>query len=197
MNIKITYNWLLDYLETDADPYELQKYLSLCGPSVETVEKTKDDYILDIEVTSNRVDMASVFGVAQEAVAILPQFGKKARLKIDPLETLSFKDIKRTAKEMLKVKIEDKNLCSRFTTIVLSGIKIGRSPEFIRKRLRMADVQPINNVVDISNYLMIALGQPTHVFDYDKIGKRIARVETCLRIDRELANGHVLAKRWR
>ncbi|QQR64285.1 hypothetical protein IPH70_02065 [Candidatus Roizmanbacteria bacterium] len=82
MNIKITYNWLLEYLDTDADPYEIQKYLSLCGPGVERIEKVSTkggltDYVFDIEITSNRVDMASVFGIAQEAQAILPQFGKK------------------------------------------------------------------------------------------------------------------------
>jgi phenylalanyl-tRNA synthetase beta chain len=79
MNIKITYNWLLEYLDTDATPYEIQKYLSLSGPSVEKVEKVEDDYVFDIEVTSNRVDMASVFGIAQECLAILPRFNKKAR----------------------------------------------------------------------------------------------------------------------
>ena len=76
MNIKITYNWLLEYLDTDASPYELQKYLSLCGPSVEQVNKMGDDYVFDIEITSNRVDMSSVFGIALEASAVSPQFGK-------------------------------------------------------------------------------------------------------------------------
>src|SRR3990167_4799690 len=128
MNIKITYNWLLEYLETDADPYELEKYLSVCGPTIERVEKVGDDFVLDIEITSNRVNMASVLGVAQEAQAILPQFRKKARLKMDPLEKLSFKDIKKSDKQLIKVFIKDKSLCSRFTTVVLSGIKIGKSP---------------------------------------------------------------------
>lgn len=171
MNIKITYNWLLEYLETDASPYDLQKYLSLCGPSVESVEKSGDDYVLSIEITSNRVDAASVFGVTQEAVAILSQFGKKAKLKINPLD-FSFKSINKGKKEFLKIIIKDKDLVSRFTTVVLSGVKITKSPDFIQKRLQMCGVKTINNVVDISNYLMIALGQPTHVFDYDKIKDR-------------------------
>ena len=75
MNIKITHNWLLEYLDTDATPLEIQKYLSLCGPSVESVEKTEDgDYVYEIEITSNRIDSASVFGVALECQAILPMF---------------------------------------------------------------------------------------------------------------------------
>mgnify|MGYP001424624957 CR=1 FL=1 len=90
MNIKISYNWLLDYLDTDAGPEELQKYLSLCGPSIERVEKIKGDYVFDIEITSNRIDTASAIGMAQEAQAILPMFGKKAKIKENPLKKYRF-----------------------------------------------------------------------------------------------------------
>ena len=170
MNIKITYNWLLEYLDTDADPYELQKYLSLCGPSIERVEKIDDDYSLDIEVTSNRIDSASVYGIAQEASAILPQFGKKAKLKFNPLEKYTFKSLgKQTGELTAEIKLLDPKLASRVTAIILSNIEIGKSPELISKRLTMCDIKSINNVVDISNYLMLSLGQPNHTFDYDKI----------------------------
>ncbi len=173
MNIKITYNWLLEYLETDADPYELQKYLSLCGPSVEKVDKVGDDYVLDIEVTSNRVDMASVFGIAQEAQAILPQFGVKSKLKQNPLQDLRFGGQEVGNKtHKLNIQIEDPKLCSRFTALVLSGVTIRQAPDLIRRRLRMCGIKTISNVIDISNYLMLSLGQPTHIFDYDKIGKK-------------------------
>ena len=89
MNIKITYNWLLDYLDTNATPSEMQKYLSLCGTSIESVEKVGNDYVFDIEITSNRIDTASVIGIVQEAQAILPMFGKKAKFKINPLKQYS------------------------------------------------------------------------------------------------------------
>lgn len=172
MNIKITYNWLREYLDTEADPYELQKYLSLCGPSIERIDKVDDDYVLDIEVTSNRVDMASVFGIAQEAQAILPMFGKKAIIKNNPLEKYTFKDLTHIEQSpLLKVKITDPKLCSRFTALVINDVVIKQSPEIIKKRLMACDIKSINCVVDISNYLMLALGQPTHVFDYDKIKK--------------------------
>lgn len=178
MNIKITYNWLLEYLDTDADPYELQKYLSLCGPSIERVEKIDDDYSLDIEVTSNRIDSASVYGIAQEASAILPQFGKKATLKFNPLVKYTFSSLnlptlkvgKNTSTKLsTDIKLLDSNLASRVTAIIFSNIEIGKSPELISKRLTMCDIKSINNVVDISNYLMLSLGQPNHTFDYDKI----------------------------
>ncbi len=171
MNIKITYNWLLDYLDTDASPDEIREYLSLCGPSIESVEKTKDDYVFDIEVISNRIDYASIIGIAQESVAILPMFGKKAKIKANPLTEYRFSRIKSgfTQKRELQIKIADSTLCSRFTAIIIENVKITPSPDFMKNRLIAAGIKSINNVVDISNYLMLALGQPVHVFDYDQI----------------------------
>jgi len=170
MNIKITYNWLLEYLDTNTTPYELQKYLSLCGPSIESVKKVGDDYVLDIEVISNRIDYASVIGMAQEAQAILPMFGKKAKFRENSLEKYNFKNIVGNKNLCsLQVKIINPTLCSRFTAIVIENVKIGPSPKFISDRLVACGIKSINNVVDISNYLMLALGQPVHTFDYDQI----------------------------
>ncbi|MBI3620041.1 phenylalanine--tRNA ligase subunit beta [Candidatus Roizmanbacteria bacterium] len=169
MNIKITYNWLREYLDTKATPAQLQKYLSLCGPSVERMEKVDDDFVLDIEVTSNRVDTASVLGVAQEAQAILPQFGIVADIKNNPREHFSLSSLKADKKSPLNVSLVDPALCPRFTAVVLLNVQIDQSPEFMRRRLEGCGIKSINNVVDFSNYLMLSLGQPTHVFDYDKI----------------------------
>ncbi len=171
MNIRITYNWLLDYLDTDATPDQIREYLSLCGPSIESVEKIGDDYVFDIEVISNRIDYASVIGIAQEAVAILPMFGKNAKFKKNPLEKYNFKNITVGNKNIcsLHVKITDPKLCPRFTAIVIENVLISKSPSFIKERLIACGIKSINNVVDISNYLMLSLGQPVHTFDYDQI----------------------------
>ena len=172
MNIKITYHWLLDFLETDASPFEIQKYLSLAGPSIEKVEKFKNDYILDIEIISNRIDTASAFGIAQEAAAILPLFGKKAKIKLNPFEEYKFLKIIKEKKEddfKINISIQNNNLCSRFSAIVLDNVRICPSSSFIQERLKAAGIKVINNIVDISNYLMLTLGQPTHIFDFDKI----------------------------
>ncbi len=169
MNIKITYNWLLEYLDTDATPEEIQKYLSLSGPSIEKVEKVDDDYVFDIEITSNRVDAASVFGIAQEAQAILPRFGKRAKIKLNPLTAYRFTNIATNVDIAPPLEIKtNPDLNPRFTTIILD-VKIDKSPLFVTQRLNLCGVKSINNVIDISNYLMLALGQPVHVFDYDKI----------------------------
>lgn len=201
MNIKITYDWLLEYLDTDVSPQELQKYLSLSGPSVESVEKVGDNYVLDIEVTSNRVDTASVFGIAQEAQAILTQFGRKAKLRINPLEALTFKNFQTKDEKNLQIQIRGKDLVNRFTAVVLSDISIQTSQKTIGKRLQMCGIKSINNVIDISNYLMFALGQPTHVFDYDRIGKgtmivreskKGERIVTLDKIEIELPGGDIV-----
>lgn len=169
MNIKITYKWLLDFLDTNANPYDIQKYLSLAGPSIERVEKINNDYVYDIEVISNRIDYASVFGIAQETSAILPIYNKKANLKINPFEKYHFNKLMiKNNKYQLKPTINE-NLCSRFSALIFYNIKIKPSPDFIKNRLILAGVKSINNVVDISNYLMLTLGQPVHMFDYDKI----------------------------
>mgnify|MGYP000535142576 FL=1 len=183
MNIKITYHWLLDFLETDASPFELQKYLSLAGPSIEKVENIGNDYVFDIEIISNRIDTASAFGVAQEAAAILPFFGKKAKLKFNPFEEYKFLKIIKEEREdnyKLKILIKEDNLCSRFSAIILDNVKIGPSPSFIQERLKAAGIKVINNVVDISNYLMLTLGQPTHIFDFDKISNSDGKSATMI-----------------
>lgn len=165
MDIKISNDWLKDYLKTTASPKKIAQSLSLSGPSIEKIEKIDNDYVYHVEITTNRVDTASVYGIAREASAILPRFNTKAKLL--PLRTKSKQAFSRKVK-YLEVKI-DKKLCSRFTAILIKDVKIKPSPNNIKKRLLAVDVRPINNIVDISNYIMHEIGQPIHTFDYDKI----------------------------
>jgi len=163
MNIKITHNWLLEYLETDATPEEIREYLSLCGPSIESVTEVKNDFVYDIEIISNRIDYASIRGIAREAAAILPRFGKKAKF-IDK----KLPDINSSSKE-LELKIEDKeNLCPRKLAVIME-VEIGKSPQIISDRLENCGIRSLNNLIDITNYIMLETGHPTHVFDYDRI----------------------------
>ncbi len=131
------------------------------------MHQTNNDFIYDIEVTTNRVDCMSVYGIAREAAAILPHFNHTAKLLSDPFATkLSFK----TAPEVnyLSVKV-DNNLCSRFSAILIGDVKVSPSPDWIIKKLETVGMRGLNNIVDISNLLMHDLGQPVHTFDYDKI----------------------------
>jgi len=165
MNIKITHNWLLEYLDTDATPYEIQKYLSLCGPSIESVTKIDNDFIYDVEVITNRIDYASVLGVAREAVAILPMFDKRAKLK----DLASFHWTGENGKRTEKVEIVDPdNLCPRKLAVVME-VSIGKSPQYIKERLENCGIRSLNNLIDITNYVMLEVGHPAHVFDYDRV----------------------------
>ncbi len=167
MQILIPDSWLRDYLDTNATPKQIQHALSLCGPSIERLYEKEGDYVYDIEVTTNRVDMMSVTGIAFECLAILPRFGYTAKLKRDPYkEKLSLTTYPHV--EYLKVTL-DKSLCDRFSAVLIRNVTVDKSPDFIVKRLELAGQRSLNNVVDISNYLMLEMGQPVHTFDYDKI----------------------------
>jgi len=167
MDLLIPNSWLKKFLDTKANPIEIAKYLSLCGPSIERTKKTDDgDYIYNVEVTTNRVDTASILGIAREAQAILPRFGIKAKLKN---QTANSKDFKFVNKVKYLNVIVDEKLCSRFTAVLIKNVVVKESPKEIKSLLLKVGVRPINNIVDVSNYIIHELGQPVHTFDYDKI----------------------------
>lgn len=169
MDIKILDSWLREFLDTNAKPSEIAKYLSLCGPSVERIHEIESDFVYDIEITTNRIDEAGVYGIAREASVILPRFGFKAKL-LSPVKTLSLrKDVVFTKNVMYLDTKVDAELCPRFTAVLINDVKFGKSPEKIAKRLESSGIRAVNNIVDISNYVMLELGQPVHTFDYDKI----------------------------
>jgi len=169
MNVLIPDSWLKEHLKTKATPKQITKDLTLCSQTVEKINKVNGDSVYEIEITTNRPDCLSVYGIARELNAILPQFGIKAKLK-EIAE--SKKEIPSVKKGLpLKVKISKPSLCPRFTALIFKNIAIKPSPKVIQERLKKSGVRPLNNVVDISNYLMLELGQPMHTFDYDKIKK--------------------------
>jgi phenylalanyl-tRNA synthetase beta chain len=170
MDILVPDNWLRNFLKTEAKPKKLAELLSFCGPSVDRIEKKGKEYIYHIEITTNRVDAASIYGIAREANAILPRFGVKASLaKVSYKPNLKFSE----KVEYLDAKV-DRSLCPRFTAVLIKGVEIKASPSWMKERLTAVGVRPINNVVDISNYIMHELGQPVHTFDYNKIkGKKM------------------------
>ncbi len=171
MNILIPDSWLREYLETAATPKQIKEYLSLCGPSVERVNKVGTDSVYDIEVTTNRPDSMSILGIAREAAAILPRFGIAAKLKNDPYQDNGKNSVHKLAKtnrKPLKI-VTNPALNPRWTSIVLDNIEIKPSPVWLQKKLELAGIRSLNTIVDITNYLMRAFGQPAHAFDYDSI----------------------------
>lgn len=125
-----------------------------------------DDVVFEYEVTSNRVDCYSVIGIAREAAAT---FQKEF---VPPVVTATGND--EDAHDYIKVTVEDKDLCPRYCARVVKNIKIGPSPKWMQRRLASVGIRPINNLVDITNYVMEEFGQPMHAYDLDTIaGKEI------------------------
>ena len=172
MNILIPDSWLREYLETKATPQQIKEYLSLCGPSVERMHKEDGEVIYDIEVTGNRPDSMSILGIAREAAAILPRFGIAAKLLNDPYDmkglTLKTKKVKPFEAKTLTIKT-DPMLNPRWTSVVIDNVNVGSSPTWLQKRMEATGIRSLNTVVDVTNYIMRAYGQPVHTFDYDQI----------------------------
>jgi phenylalanyl-tRNA synthetase beta chain len=171
MNILIPHSWLLEHLETDASPQEIQKYLSLCGPSVERIYEREGEAVYDIEVTTNRVDCMSVRGIAREAAVILQQFGKTGKLRPQTSAKIFAKKIakKTSAAFPLPRLVSNEKLCKRTMMIVLRDVERAPTPEWMAKRLRQIEMNVHDAVIDITNYVTHELGHPCHAFDYDRI----------------------------
>src|ERR1700688_1982493 len=159
--IKIRDSWLQDFVAVSASPEELASRLALSGTNIGGIENGAHGAVMDAEVTSNRPDCLSHYGIAREVGAIYKL----------PLKQVSPKPTESAAKtaEAIKVEIRSPELCGRFTARVIRGVKIQPSPAWLKNRLEACGVASINNVVDISNYVMLELGHPLHTFDYDKI----------------------------
>jgi phenylalanyl-tRNA synthetase beta chain len=172
MNLALPHSWLKEFLTTSASAKKIADCLSLAGPSVEYLEKLSQDFLYHLEITTNRVDMMSVQGIAREAAAILPQFSLTAKLRQDIYKN-SFSLNTSLPAFPLQVSISDPKLCPRFSAVVISQVQVKASPEKIKNFLEKSGIRSLNNVVDISNYLMRAYGQPIHTFDLDKIKDKL------------------------
>ncbi|HAQ05730.1 TPA: hypothetical protein DCP13_02970, partial [Candidatus Azambacteria bacterium] len=161
--MKVSFNWLKDYIDIKIPLPKLVDLLTTRSFEVATVEKVGSDYVMDIEVLPNRAhDCLSHIGVAREISALL-----ETKLKIK--ETKVKEDKKSSVKNYLAIKIEEPELCRRYVGRVILGVKVGPSPKWLKDRLEAIGQKSINNIVDAANYAMFEYGQPLHVFDLDKI----------------------------
>jgi phenylalanyl-tRNA synthetase beta chain len=160
----VSWNWLTDYVRLDMPVEVLAERLALAGLNHESTEEVGGDLAIDLEVTSNRPDCLSHLGVARE-VGVL--FGRRP-VEPDPRPRTAGPPVEgRTA-----VAVEAPDLCPRFTARVVSGVKVGESPWWLRARLETLGVRPISNIVDITNYVMFECGQPLHAYDLDRLADR-------------------------
>ena len=191
--MKISLEWLREYVEIKESPDKLKEDLSMVGLLVEFVEEVQGTPVFDIEVTSNRPDCLSHIGIAREVAAIYHR-----TLSLPPMqENLS------VSSETIpyEIEVKDEDLCPRYVAVVLEDILVGTSPAWMQKRLLAAGMRPLNSIVDITNYVLLEMGHPLHAFDYDVLrqGKIVVgrahpgqRMKTLDGLDRELDSDMLL-----
>jgi len=161
--MNVSYNWIKTFFDKPLpQPKELAEILTMHSFENESLEKKGQDYILGIDVLPDRAgDCLSHIGVAKECAAILDN-----KILIPKINLKENKKLK--TKDFVSVEVKDKIGCKRYIARVLTNVKITESPKWIKERLIACGLNPINNVVDITNYVMLEMGQPLHAFDYEK-----------------------------
>ena len=138
---------------------------AVVGTPAKEYYNVKSDYVLEVDITPNRVDATSHFGVARDLAAYLKQNGKPVNLKRPSVDAFKIDD----EVPAIEVVVENKEACLRYSGITIKNVTVKESPEWLQNRLKVIGLRPINNVVDITNYILHGVGQPLHSFDADKI----------------------------
>jgi phenylalanyl-tRNA synthetase beta chain len=162
--MKISAQWLRDFVDLMVDNARLAEDLTNVGAAVEGIAGEGENTVFDMEITTNRPDEMNHYGLAREAAAIYDL----------PLKPIQPKLPKGTGSEEIPIEIEEPDLCPRFTARAIRNVSIKGSPAQVVQRLGLLDQRPINNAVDATNYVLWEIGKPTHVFDLDLLeGRRI------------------------
>lgn len=159
--MKVSVEWLREFVDIDIDIKELTRRLTEQGVSFEGMVKVGNDYVLDLEITPNRPDLLSVFGIAREIKAMLRKDFKKNPFGIT--EAVSSNG------SAIAVEVENNYDCPRYTGCYIENIKVDSSPEWMRRRLELSGVRSLNNVIDITNYVLLEMGHPLHAFNAESI----------------------------
>jgi phenylalanyl-tRNA synthetase beta chain len=162
--MKISLSWLKEFVDVTTDPRQLQSDLTMIGLNTESFAPVGDDWVLDVEVTTNRPDCLSHYGVARELATLY----SKPLNRVETVVAASGG----TASVAAAIEIADPDLCARYCGRVLQNVQVGPSPEWLVKRLEAIGQRPINNVADITNYVLMELGHPLHAFDLSRLKQR-------------------------
>jgi len=157
----VSWNWFADYVTLPCDHVKFAERMMLAGMNHESTHAVARDWCIDLEITSNRPDCLGHIGLAREAAVLWDM-----PLKMSPAKPAEGKS---QASELVKVSVADAKLCPRYTARVIRGIKVGSSPAWLVERLATIGIASINNVVDITNYVLMECSQPLHAFDLKKL----------------------------
>lgn len=165
--MKFTFNWLKDFVELNLTPVDLAKTLTMAGLEVESLsairgpESGDEDWLFEIGVTPNRGDCLGIAGIAREVAALT-----RASSKTPPVDA----PVRGAPiQKRISLSIEDSQLCPRYSARIVDDIAIATAPTWLRQRLENCGIRSINNVVDITNYVMLETGQPLHAFDLERL----------------------------
>ena len=166
--MNISWKWLLEYVDYGGTLKDAVGLLTMAGLNVDSVEELPGgdalgDALLDVEVTSNRPDCLGHVGVARELAALTDSVMKIPAVDYDE----SGKDVAK----LTSVEVLDSQGCPRYTARVIRGVKVGPSPEWLVERLEAVGLRAVNNVVDVTNFVLYERGQPLHAFDYDRLSE--------------------------
>ena len=191
--MKLTLNWLKEFVDLRDAPERLAETLTMAGLEVESLTPARapdgsEDWIFELGVTPNRGDCLGVIGIAREIAAL-----KAGRPKPQARKAAAHKS---ATPAPVKVEIQSPRACQRYSAQAVEAIRLGPSPDWLRFRLEAAGIRAINNVVDVTNYVMVETGQPLHAFDLDRLAakrivvrqaKEIATFATLDDVERRLA----------
>jgi phenylalanyl-tRNA synthetase beta chain len=162
--MKISLSWLKEFVEVPAGPRELKRDLTMLGLNVESYASVGHDTVLEVEITTNRPDCLSHYGVAREVAT----FYRKPLMRLEfPVEEASAQ-----ATSEISIEIADPDLCPRYCGRVVHNVQVKPSPEWLVKRLEAVGQRSINNVADVTNYVLMELGHPLHAFDLARLRQR-------------------------
>ena len=171
--MKISLDWVREYVAVDLPRRELVDRLTMIGLVADAFEERDGDLVLDLETYANRPDTLGHLGVAREIGAAL---GLPLLERDWPLAELA-----EATADLADVRVAAEALCPRYCGLVVRGVEVGPSPDWLRRRLEAVGLRPINNVVDVSNYVLFATGQPIHTFDFGRIGGGLVVVRKAVR----------------
>jgi phenylalanyl-tRNA synthetase beta chain len=155
--MKISLNWLKDFTDVPSGPLEIKRTLTQVGLGVESVSLLDEDAILEVEITTNRPDCLNHYGIARE-------IGTAYRMPLKKIEVV-LKEYGPPIAEDISIEIREPDLCSRYCGRVIRNLQVRPSPDWLVSRLSRVGARPINNVTDVTNYVLLELGHPMHAFD--------------------------------
>ena len=181
--MKVSLDWLKEFLKITLSAEELAEVMTLAGLEVEGIEKVDEDVIFDLSLTPNLGHCMSVVGIAREVAALL-------KLSVN-IPSLELKEEGPAIEQLVSVEMKDAKNCPRYSCRVVEGIKVGPSPDWLKEKLEKVGLRSVNNIVDVTNFVMLGLGQPMHAFDLNKLeGKKVVVTskgghETLVTLDKE------------